>query len=572
MLWKYLRPVAEYPGFFVLDHRLVPEVSAMFAAMSSRMPLGGIEARYGQIIEAVAETLYEAQRARHPEEYPLPWEEMLNKHRLSPLNGEESPPREGYRLCWHDEAEEELTTYPLHPKVQEFFNQFVLQYGHSSILELSGQPAVYTEGISWYSCYLLFDSALCAGQEFSTRAVRHKDWPMARECYLSVEEGYRHLHGEEQGRSLEHARRGVNPPGINGAEWFLPETRQRAEERWATVPHPTLKTLHDEWFEVFEAEVEWWRVFFTDADNRATYGIKDKEPFRPALDRARWAIPGTISTGCCHTGNLRERSRVLNDGLLLAQRSGSPAAINVWEGVRAAYVRALPGMAGMGLREAVYDASSAIPAHLNIGQVPPGEDVRVNLHINRPGLPPHVQDRPSEVKRYLDPAYNHLARVDIAFQCSLAVSRDWHRHRTMYPWLLSIVRGRHANIARATERGVDEGLFFDDEIRIHPAYKPKSSLAEARLPGLLVKSTKAFDSFMAEGNQMQAMLCLPLGTLVQMSGQAGLRDSVYLLELRRDTVGANFEYQDQATRAMELLSDQISRSGIPNLHKSMGLQ
>jgi hypothetical protein len=132
--------------------------------------------------------------------------------------------------------------------------------------------------------------------------------------------------------------------------------------------------------------------------------------------------------------------------------------------------------------------------------------------------------------------------VDITFRCSLAVSRDWHRHRTMYPWSLDIVR----------ENG--------GEINLHRAYEPKSDLGKAKFTELMVKSTDAFDYFMGRGDQMRAMLCLPLGTEVMMTGQGGLRDVVYMLELRRDAHGANFEYQAQAADAMEQLTEQLTGS------------
>jgi hypothetical protein len=402
--------------------------------------------------------------------------------------------------------------------------------------------AVYTEGISWYTAYLLFDSPLCSGQEFSTRAVRHKDWPMARECYvlsqIEIPEGT--LTNRTQGE-VPIPDAGIQVPG--------------------PVPHPLLQELHNEWFAVFEAEVEWWRAFFSVAENREAYGIKDKEPFRPALDHARWAIPGTIATGCCHTGHLRERARILRDGLLLAQRSKAPAAVEVWENIRKGYAAALPGLAGMGLREAVYDESSRIPAHLLVNEVPPADEVQVKLHMHRESLPKNLAKRPVGERSYLDPMFNQIGAVDIAFQCSLAVSRDWHRHRTMYPWSLDIVRGKHADIARATEEGVDNDLFFDDGIRIHPAYEPKSDLAKERLAALLKQSTDAYDAFMGAGDQMRAMLCLPLGTLVQMSGQAGLRDAVYMLELRYSAIGANFEYQAQAGEALRQLAAALGPTG-----------
>lgn len=52
MTFKYLHETA--PGMYYLDHRLVPEVRGMLAAMVSRAPIGGVKARYAQMVDSVA--------------------------------------------------------------------------------------------------------------------------------------------------------------------------------------------------------------------------------------------------------------------------------------------------------------------------------------------------------------------------------------------------------------------------------------------------------------------------------------------------------------------------------------
>lgn len=535
---QYLHAVG--PGVFYLDHRLNPAVRAMFAAMSSRMPKGGITARYTQIVETIAEERWAQARVEAAQ-----GDGYENKKHLPTWEKIQEQPMYAFAVgtTWQ-QAEELLCEEAIHPRIRNpkfdpstydraagvdangekpgFFDTFVLMYGHSSILELTGSPAVFTENISWYTAYLLFDDPLNIGQEFSTRAVRHKDWPMARECYAKdTEQGFlSDFHTEEE---------------VAAAPWGDP----------TFTPHPVLKGLHEDWFEVFEAEVDAWKTYLSDADVRASLGIADKEPFRPALDRARCTIPGTISTGCCHTGNVRTRSRILRDGLLLAQRGKALAPIQVWEGIREGYRQAMPALADMGLREAVYGDSSRIPVHMNVLDVEDRpEDVVVKLHLTKNFLHPLTDSRPQGQRSYLDPIWNQIGRVDITFDCSLAVSRDWHRHRTMYPWSLDLVRDA-------------DGL-----IQLHHMYELKSDIGKAKVKDLLKRSTEAFDAFMKEGNQMQAMLCLPLGTKVRMSGQAGLRDAVYMLELRAHAAGANFEYKDQALRAIDLLVEQLAASGI----------
>lgn len=525
MTYKYLHAVGE--ATFWLDHRLTPEVSAMFCAMASRAPVGGIQARYAQVVEAVAGGLYDASRNEHPDESDLMWPTW------STVKDDVA-----YQ-AWYMQAEDRLCEYPLHPRVQKFFDDFVLRYGHSSIMELTGRPAVYSEGISWFTAWQLFDSPLCAGQEFSTRAVQHADWPMSRECYhkqyiTGMFVGQPPEPGEKYGKPYA----GHIPP--------LPD-----------IVDPDLADLHRDWFEVFEAEVAWWKDHLSTEANRLALGIGDKEPFRPALDRARWALPGTIATGCAHTTPLRERARVLKDGSLLAQASGSPSTAAVWEELTAAYREALPGLSGMGLREAVYTPESNIPGHLAsaFSDAPDGPDAEIDESYNG-GLADSPSFRRSSGTSYIDPSANTVYRIGVTFRCSLAVARDWHRHRTLFPWHLQVVRDpRVTNPYDNTSAG--------GEISIDHHYEPKSDLAKQKLPELLRRSTDVFDAFMARGNVVQAALALPLGTRVRMRGQGGLRDVLYMLELRKNAVGANFEYKEQATLALESLVEKMGSYFIP---------
>lgn len=501
---KYLHEV--HPGHFYLDHRLTPEVRAMFCAMASRAPLGGIQARYAEVVEAI-------------------YQEIRPVAGLVTFALQKGDPG---KAAWAA-AEEFLTQYPLHPRVQKFFDLFVGKYGHSSVMELVGSPSVYVEGVSWYTAYRSFDNPLVKGQEFSTRAVRHRDWPMARECF-------------DLGQIVSDGVTGPLAPAL--------------------LPNPTLKALHEGWFEIFEAEVEAWRQEYTSAcpncfgdgwyqperervscppckGTGKKYPTADKEPFRPALDRARWALPGTIATGFSHTADLRTMARVINDGTLLARASDNDSALQVWNNIADTYRQALPGLAGNGLKEAVYSSTTTLPMHLLVGAAPDGPEVEVDAGLFRAPSPSKAAlGRPFGKKAYLDPMWNHMGRAEVTFRCSLAVSRDWHRHRTMMPWTLDLV-------------------WAGSTIKIHSAYEPRSDLGKARLPELLRLSSRAYKDFEAAGDHYRAMLSLPLGTLVRMTGQGGLRDVVYMLELRRDAVGANFEYQAQAKTGMDLLVEQL---------------
>ncbi len=513
------------PGIFYLDHRLTPEVRAMLASMASRLPSGGIKARYTQVLESI-----------------------LSAGALHPVDN-----------LAH--AEELLTSYPLHPRVQGFFDEFVGRYGHSSIQEQTGEPAVYLEGCSWFTNWLLFDSPLVSGQEFSTRAVRRADWPMARESRI-----------------------------VEGIAWD-----EAVSE--STVTDPSLVSLHQEWLKVFEAEIAWWTGEFKSpcpschdlpisvaeafkshphvtnvtwdgevkVDGSVTgdsvlfeplwddlvstphasydrcktcggtgkkYPTADKEPFRPALDRARWALPGTISTGACFTSNVRERARVIRDSSLVGGEQ------SVWEDLTEVYKKALPGISVHAFRSPPPDHQ--IPGHLQSIlrpakrlTSPSGVEVRIfNNKGNCRGSTPYTRARP---RTYSDPWRNRDTRVEVTIDCSIATARDWHRHRTMYPWHMALVK--------------DAG----DRLVLSPDYEIKSDYALSKYESLVNRSSHLHAEFMAAGDVQRAALALPLGTLVQISGSGGYRDVLYTMELRAHAHGANFEYKRQAESCLSLM-------------------
>ena len=506
---KYLHTSGD--GIYHLDHRLTPEVRAMFASMTSRLPEGGIQKRYKEVVYAVAEGLVEEDFQKYsPERMEQTTRFLKEDHGKSY--------REVMVLGRVDQAEERLTTYPLHPAVQRFFDQFVGQYGHSSIMELTGSPTVGVEGVSWFTAWLLFDSPLVAGQEFSTRALRHKDWPMARESYVVDIPATSILQAEDE-RILRELEPDIDLTGF--------------ESPPITVPHPELANLHDDWLAVYDAEVEWWKGHLSDPANRAALGIGDKEPFRPALDRARWALPGSIATGAAFASHLRERSRAIRDA-----KSINKTPTPVWANLEAAYRQAAPGLAHYGLREAVVGDTRDLPGHLAsilrpVGALsePSGVVVRLQPVSVDAEVQPYAR---SQERSYLDPWFNHLARASIQIECSLAVARDWHRHRTLYPWHLGVV-------------------LSDDVISLDRRYEPKSELGRAKLTELLRRSTALYLRFLHAGDVERAALALPLGTKVVVSASGGLRDVVYMLELRAHAHGANFEYKEQAEAALHHL-------------------
>lgn len=549
---KYLHKIGYHVSY--LDHKLVPEVRAMFAAMMSRVPKGGIEARYKQVVESIVTEEWEASHQQLMLDAKVSsWQEAKDSQYIIPGSGNE--PLNAYARVTADweGAEDKLTVYPLHSRVQEFFDKFVGNYGHSSILELTGSPTIVIEHISWWFAYLTFDNPLVKGQEMSTRAVWRKDWPMAIDCDATPEMQKLHALG------LEIARHEVDA-------WKA----ERLE-----------KCNHCDGVNAHECN-----------DCRGT-GQKhpDFDPqgaFRFAFDRARWALPGTIETGVSHCADIRTMARVIKVMEDLATSSNHDNALTILREVKEAYRLAMPGLANLGLREAIYsqdqDTRSQIPGHINFpvdslpnavvgvdantgasvylhrknkytltrkaftSYVPNADtfaedsrDVHLIAHQTSSELQTRKANPHSRVSKtsYLDPFYNQYAQVDIDIRCSLAASRDWHRHRTFYPWKIRVVRKPECSL----------------EIDHH--YAPISEFGKKHYAEYLNLCTELFDKYMSQGNQWQAMLCLPLGTRVLMHGQGGLRNAVYMLELRYGAAGANYEYREQAGEALQKLETAL---------------
>jgi hypothetical protein len=196
--------------------------------------------------------------------------------------------------------------------------------------------------------------------------------------------------------------------------------------------------IHNGWFEVFAAEVAWWK---------AEARVRD-----PIADGDRVAGPDTCLNRVPVRGHLP--------------------------------VPHLPRRGKVRTTDA-----------------PDGPDAEVECHPTG-GLSDVQPFRRHGEKTYADPLANTLFRTDITLRCSLAVARDWHRHRTLYPWHLQVVRDQ---VGGATAQHLGS-------IKIDHHYAPMSDLAKAKVPALLERSTAVFDRFMADKNIVQAALALPLGT------------------------------------------------------------
>ena len=317
--------------------------------------------------------------------------------------------------------------------------------GNSSVMELSGSPSIFVEGVSPWTAFQSFDNPLVIGQEFSTRARRHRNWPIAREIANNQ-------------KLVEH---------------------------------------HQKWLRLFNSQVEVWK--------QRLKGKTDNDPFRPALDRARWALPTTISTGFAHTANARVMGRVINAGM----REGDQ---KTWNDIREAYRFAVPKIAETAFRERPEDPYTSF--HYT-STLPPGGTYVWKVQM--------MQETPTSSSKYLHPLTNRI-RVSFQIHCSISVMRDWHRHRTWLPF----------------------EVFIKTPIEPHPDYEAEVWLRSA---GLLNEELQEEDPFLA-------LHALPMGTRCVVVAQAGLRDFVYACQLRANAHGANFEYKKQAEELLASLKSK----------------
>lgn len=477
--FKYLKQVG--PNVSYLSDKVVPEVRAMFAAMMSRAPKGGIKERYRQVVNAIANKFWEEIRENNSNDLLPEWEDVCKN------------PKGFAYLETFSRAEDRLIQYPIHPIVQRFFDKFVKNYGHGSIKELTGSPVVFIEDVSWWFAYLTFDNPLVSGQETSTRAVMHYS-SMASDVPQEYSSKFQQLH-----------------------DWGMRLTRE---------------------------DIEFWKNEFHGNPDKYPW-IKDPQAFRPAFDRARWALPGTVRCGVAHTANIRTMSRVLQVMQRIAVLSNSLEARSIIAQVVRAYEEALPALAGMWSSEAVGGEIAELPVHLPVGLpaysggtlgVLPSYSLRVTGDSWKKEMLAKVLALRTEHKNYIDPAFNRLI-VEVSFSCSLACARDWHRHRPVMPWCLRIKANG----------------------RPHAPYglRPGDSTLEDR-PEVLAYFEEChalYQRLLAEGKAWQAMLALPLGTTCDMYGGGGAQHVLYMLELRKHAPGANFEYKEIATQ----LLDQLNR-------------
>lgn len=416
----------------------------------------------------------------------------------------------------------------------------------NSIKELTGSPVVFIEGISFWAAYLTFDNPLVKGQEMSTRAVWRRDWPWAADVADS--------------RLLKIHKLGLEI-AWHELEWWKEELRKPCEECGGTGKVGRARRVRGRG-DLPPAQRECSACSGT---GKKYPWMNDPQAFRPAFDRARWAIPGTCSTGVVHTADVRTMGRVLRVMEDMARGSQHSAAIELVEEIKDCYRQAMPGMAGLWLKEAVHeeeegsmsprDYMERVP--YNIQQMNEDMEPAIERRLSRevqvllqgmhrdPGFPPR------KTRTYLDPWYNQMYVSSVMLAPSWACARDWHRHRPMMPWKFSFPRDP---MRKEHEDGsVTHG---HAPMRLHHMYEPRSDFGKEHVARYFQMCSDAQDYFFAQGDAWAAMVCAPLGAETKLLGGAGGQDLTYMVELRAYTRGANFEYKAQAEEMIRQITRQ----------------
>lgn len=374
-------------------------------------------------------------------------------------------------------------------RIQAFLKANLAGYSHASIGSMAKSVFLFLSGFGWPGAWLLEDTPLFDGQEVSTRAVR----------------GELTLGADGPGTVCRYA-----PPG--------------------------LEELHAKWLAAYAAV----------ADQAKGGGWK--------FDDARLLLPGTIGSGVVWTNDVRTIARLLDH----IQGLGGP-----WT--------ALAGQGYTGL-DAVAPLTSAALArkkrpalqHWRVRPTVVTEAERAAL-VTDPGAGTVLRladEAPlsrwtelldettprSAPSQHLDPLWKRAPRFELRMRTTVAVARDWHRHRPVMPWTLAPCVDHQGDLV----------------------FAPWSQALDA-VGALRADTNTVFRRLLSDAGddraaQWQALHALPFGALVEIRCVGTLPDLLYMLELRYTVQGANPEYRRQAESALEQLGAIVPAAVVTREH------
>tara|TARA_Y100000310_G_scaffold342380_1_gene445412 strand:+ start:755 stop:2104 length:1350 start_codon:yes stop_codon:yes gene_type:complete len=283
--------------------------------------------------------------------------------------------------------------------------------------------------------------------------------------------------------------------------------------------------LHDRWTEVFRAERD------REAGKR---GYK--------FDEVRWALPGSIRAGVTMQTQARNAIMHLRDiqGLLpdLADRflKGYAACAPT---VTKHYAK------GPKNPPSIWTKGTLCKNHpLNL-DLASSISVTDEFRVMSNQMAPYISewpDRPAP-RHYADPIWERFPRFGVGIFCSVAVARDWHRHRPIMPWTIEPVVSGGSLVPMAGYPGMAAWLETDEG------------------KALWADTSKVFldwsEKHAGTTDWWQGLHALPFGAMVHIKAVGTLPKILYMLELRATTRGANFEYKAQAISGLRQFAHLI---------------
>ncbi len=273
--------------------------------------------------------------------------------------------------------------------------------------------------------------------------------------------------------------------------------------------------LHDRWTEVFRAERD------REAGKR---GYK--------FDHVRWGLPGSIRAGVTMQTQARNAIMHLRDiqGLLPALAEdylkGYAACAPTVTKHYAKGPKTPPSMWTKGALAPGIEIDGELDLASSISVLDEFECIHPNM-----ALCADWPDRPGP-RHYADPIWERFPRISVEIDCSVAVARDWHRHRPVMPWTI-------------------EPVITDGALTPAPWYPGMADWLETdEGKALWADTSKTFldwhEQHKGTTHWWLGLHALPFGALVKIKAVGTLPKILYMLELRATTRGANFEYKAQA--------------------------
>ena len=254
------------------------------------------------------------------------------------------------------------------------------------------------------------------------------------------------------------------------------------------------------------------------------------------FDYIRWCLPGNISTGLIYNVNGRVLSRHLN---ILKNFNFMKRVVEQYE---LGFKTIAPNIF-ISLNKSRKNIN--IPSNIKIQNIEQRDRFKIcdiewinkpkKLHliidmlINKYSKNLKLEYLPLELKK--------LGLFNVNIYCSIAAARDWHRHRPVMPWTISLILDQD-NLPIIYHM-YDKYILDKHKILINKFFKQKQ--------------------FFKNKNKINwpDLYVLPFGTMVVMNCTTTLDYLFYMLKLRSNSKNANFEYKKQAEVGLLLLKRML---------------